>query len=586
MAVAPLGLLAAGAARACAARWLLLGADRGAVGGVRGQLAGPAGDHPAARADRAECPAANTLSFTTYNRRPGARPAGGRPDLRSLATGTASRSRTRSTRLLFTVALWATCRLPPMPAGRGTDGEVPRGRSPGWRGIVEGLRLPGHRAGAAALVRDRHRRDGARHAAGAVPGGGRGAVRRRRGGRLAVRARSRSARCSAGLTSGWIGRVRRQGLALVLAVVGWGVAVGLAGLAHVALAGGAAARRRRARPTWSARSTGSRSCRRTPRTACSGRLQGVFIVVVAGGPRLGDLRAGAMAAADRRRRSPGSAAASPPPGWPWCSRWPSRRWSATAAPRTAGRRAGADPIVVARHELTRHGDRAAVRAAVDDRGRRPRGRRGRGRRRAAQLPAPAPGRSWTATARTRSRPASAGQILAPWPNRIRDGQYTFGARRYQLALTEPARHNAIHGLVNWSRWQLVERGRRRGDASSTTCRRSPGYPWPLHAADRVDGRRRRAAGRPRGHQHRRPSRCPFGFSVHPYLQLPGVAGRRPRCCTCRPAAGCWSTAGCCRSARPRWPAPSSTSPSPAGSAPPCWTPRSATSTATPTAARR
>ena len=36
----------------------------------------------------------------------------------------------------------------------------------------------------------------------------------------------------AGLTSGWIGRVRRQGVALVAAVVGWGVAVGLAGLAH------------------------------------------------------------------------------------------------------------------------------------------------------------------------------------------------------------------------------------------------------------------------------------------------------------------------------------------------------------------
>ncbi len=35
---------------------------------------------------------------------------------------------------------------------------------------------------------------------------------------------------------------------------------------------------------------------------CAGRLQGVFIAVVAGGPRLGDLRAGAMAAGVRRRR--------------------------------------------------------------------------------------------------------------------------------------------------------------------------------------------------------------------------------------------------------------------------------------------
>src|SRR5512144_687696 len=53
-------------------------------------------------------------------------------------------------------------------------------------------------------------------------------------------------------------------------------------------------------------------------------------------------------------------------------------------------------------------------------------------------------------------PGCAGQILAPWPNRIRDGQYTFGGTHHQLALTEPDRHNAIHGLVNWVRWRLVE----------------------------------------------------------------------------------------------------------------------------------
>src|SRR3954452_8967593 len=52
----------------------------------------------------------------------------------------------------------------------------------------------------------------------------------------------------AGLSSGWIGRVRRQGRALVVAIVGWGGAVALAGLARqlwlavapVAVGGGAA----------------------------------------------------------------------------------------------------------------------------------------------------------------------------------------------------------------------------------------------------------------------------------------------------------------------------------------------------------
>ena len=52
-------------------------------------------------------------------------------------------------------------------------------------------------------------------------------------------------------------------------------------------------------------------------------------------------------------------------------------------------------------------------------------------------------------------PGSAGQVLAPWPNRIRDGAYTFGERSYQLDLSEPARGNAMHGLVNWVAWHLV-----------------------------------------------------------------------------------------------------------------------------------
>src|SRR3712207_4471121 len=57
-------------------------------------------------------------------------------------------------------------------------------------------------------------------------------------------------------------------------------------------------------------------------------------------------------------------------------------------------------------------------------------------------------------------PASAGQVLAPWPNRIRDGRYTFGGEEHQLALSEAPRHNAIHGLVSWVRWRLDRKSTR------------------------------------------------------------------------------------------------------------------------------
>ena len=39
-----------------------------------------------------------------------------------------------------------------------------------------------------------------------------------------------------------------------------------------------------------------------------------------------------------------------------------------------------------------------------------------------------------------------GQLLMPWPNRIRDGRYSFGGRDLQLGLTDPSRGNASHGL--------------------------------------------------------------------------------------------------------------------------------------------
>jgi MFS family permease len=100
----------------------------------------------------------------------------------------------------------------------------------------------------------------------------------------------------AGLFSGWIGRLRRQGVALTLAVASWGAAVAISGLAHqlwlvvvlLALAGAAdlvsSVYRQTILQTYAP-------------DAMRGRMQGVFIAVVAGGPRLGDLRAGATAAA-------------------------------------------------------------------------------------------------------------------------------------------------------------------------------------------------------------------------------------------------------------------------------------------------
>ena len=108
-----------------------------------------------------------------------------------------------------------------------------------------------------------------------------------------------------------------------------------------------------------------------------------------------------------------------------------------------------------------------------------------------------------------------GQLLAPWPNRLRDGTYEWAGRRLQLPLTEPERGNAIHGLVRWVPWQVVDaepdRARLRLDLPP-----QPGYPFQLrlgveHALDE-NGLRVRQTATNAGRDA-----CPYASGAHPYL---------------------------------------------------------------------
>jgi aldose 1-epimerase len=71
-----------------------------------------------------------------------------------------------------------------------------------------------------------------------------------------------------------------------------------------------------------------------------------------------------------------------------------------------------------------------------------------------------------------------GQLLVPWPGRIQDGSYSFEGRACQLPLSEPARHNASHGLVRWVSWSVEEH---TAHSVSLVYRLAaqPGYPWSL-----------------------------------------------------------------------------------------------------------
>ncbi len=227
-------------------------------------------------------PAANTLNFTVGNVGQVAGPliAG---LLLVLPNGFALAYAADA--LLFTAALYSVLKLPSIPP----QGEVQR---PDWRAVAEGLRFIALRpvlvmsfaVDIAAMVL-------------AMPRSLFPAVADARfGGQVGpLYAAIAIGAVVAGLSSGWIGRVRRQGRALTLAIVGWGAAVAVSGLvgqlwlvvALLALAGAfdlvSAVYRQTILQTYAP-------------DEMRGRMQGVFIAVVAGGPRLGDVRAGATAA--------------------------------------------------------------------------------------------------------------------------------------------------------------------------------------------------------------------------------------------------------------------------------------------------
>lgn len=110
-----------------------------------------------------------------------------------------------------------------------------------------------------------------------------------------------------------------------------------------------------------------------------------------------------------------------------------------------------------------------------------------------------------------------GQTLVPWPNRIKDGTWTWDGAKQQLALTEPEQHNAIHGLVRWAPWHVLEHDE---NTVSLGCASypQPGYPWPFDVtvtytlAD--DGLTVRTAITNQG-----TSPAPVAAGAHPYITV-------------------------------------------------------------------
>jgi aldose 1-epimerase len=113
-------------------------------------------------------------------------------------------------------------------------------------------------------------------------------------------------------------------------------------------------------------------------------------------------------------------------------------------------------------------------------------------------------------------PAGAGQLLAPWPNRVDGGRYTFAGASYQLDLSEPARGNAIHGLTRWTGWRATAHAPDVVQLSHL-LHGSPGYPFciELTARYRLEAETGLQVTIMAHNTGSRPA--PYGTGCHPYL---------------------------------------------------------------------
>lgn len=113
------------------------------------------------------------------------------------------------------------------------------------------------------------------------------------------------------------------------------------------------------------------------------------------------------------------------------------------------------------------------------------------------------------------RPSYRGATLAPWPNRVVDGVFTFHGVERRVALTEPARGHALHGLASWLDFEPIDKGPSHVTLAATIVAQT-GYPWELGIETTFQLSAEGLTQTVRVHNHG-DEPAPWGTGPHPYL---------------------------------------------------------------------
>jgi aldose 1-epimerase len=137
-------------------------------------------------------------------------------------------------------------------------------------------------------------------------------------------------------------------------------------------------------------------------------------------------------------------------------------------------------------------------------------------------------------------------ILFPFPNRIRDGRFTWEGKTYQLPLNDPAQKNAIHGFACRRPWRVVSQG--ADDSSAWVTAEFQGSVdaadvrdlWPADYRLRVTYRLAGLALRVEALVENPDTRpLPFGLGYHPYIHVAFAGGDPAAYAVCIPAVAFW-----------------------------------------------
>lgn len=76
-----------------------------------------------------------------------------------------------------------------------------------------------------------------------------------------------------------------------------------------------------------------------------------------------------------------------------------------------------------------------------------------------------------------------GKTILPWPNRIDHGKYSFGGQELQVAINEPKRDAALHGLMGFVEWEPVHHD---NDSVTLAYFLHPQYGYPFSLAFEIE----------------------------------------------------------------------------------------------------